>query len=423
MNKIIIFFLCSLALSKEKQNIDGVAAIVEDKIVLKSDLAQMVNMSLIQNKIDPNKNKEKFILLQESILQSMIDQKIILRRAELDSVVVEENEVGVALEQQIQMLINQAGGEKQAESVLGQGLKEFKREFWYDMQDRLISERYQQNLINAIKVTRSDVLSFFEVYKDSLPVIPLTTKIRHCLIKIKPSEDSKQKSFLFLNNLKEKIKKGADFSIVAKEHSGDPGSKNNGGSLGWVKRGMLVKSFEAAAFTADLNVIVGPIETDFGYHLIETLEKKGDKVLVRHILDIPEISEMDNQKYFNFATSLSQDSIKTLKDFILYTKKYSNDETTKNLGGDLGWIDPNSFSIPEIGQVLKHIKINECSPPVNSSMGFHLIWIDKIKKGGKPTVLNNWVEIESMALNKKKMDWYENWIKKSRKDIYIKVLN
>ena len=106
-----------------------------------------------------------------------------------------------------------------------------------------------------------------------------------------------------------------------------------------------------------------------------------------------------------------------------YFEKYSNDETTKNLGGDLGWIDPNSFSIPEIGQVLKHIKINECSPPVNSSMGFHLIWIDKIKKGGKPTVLNNWVEIESMALNKKKMDWYENWIKKSRKDIYIKVLN
>ena len=423
MNKFVVFLLFSLVFSKEKQNIDGVAAVIEDRIVLKSDLAQMVNMSLIQNKIDPNKNKEKVVLLQESILQSMIDQKIILKRAELDSVVVDEDEVNTALEQQIQMLINQAGSKKQAEEILGQGLKEFKREFWYDMQDRLISERYQQNLINAIKVTRSDVLSFFQVYKDSLPIMPLTAKVRHCLIKIKPSEEAKEKSIVFLKNLVEKIEAGADFSEIAKEHSSDPGSKNNGGSLGWVKRGMLVKSFEAAAFTADLNVVVGPIETDFGYHLIETLEKKGDKVLVRHILNIPEISEIDNQKYFNFATSLSQDSIKTLKDFIFYTKKYSDDETTKNLGGDLGWIDPNNFSIPEIGQVLKHIKINESSPPVNSSMGFHLIWIDKIKEGGKPNTVDNWVEIESMALNKKKMDWYENWIKESREKIYINILN
>ena len=423
MNKVFIILLFSLVFSKGKQNIDGVAAVIEDRIVLKSDLAQMVNMSLIQNKIDPNKNEEKFVLLQESILQSMIDQKIILKRAELDSVVVDEDEVNTALEQQIQMLINQAGSKKQAEEVLGQGLKEFKREFWYDMQDRLISERYQQNLINAIKVTRSDVLSFFQTYKDSLPIIPLTAKIRHCLIKVKASENSKKKSLLFLKELKEKIKNGTDFSKVAEEYSSDPGSKNNGGSLGWVKRGMLVKSFETVAFTAELNVVVGPIETDFGFHLIETLERKGDKVLVRHILNIPEILETDNQKYFNFATSLSQDSIKTLKDFIFYTKKYSDDETTKNLGGDLGWINPSSFSIPEIGQVLKHIKINESSPPVNSSMGFHLIWIDKIKKGGKPNVVDNWVEIESMALNKKKMDWYENWIKESRKNIYINILN
>ncbi len=423
MKTYIFFIFLSFLFSKENQIIDGVAAIIEEHVVLKSDLAQMVNMSLIQNKIDPEKDKEKFLSLQSSVLQSMIDQKIILKKAELDSVVVEENEVNSALEQQIEMLIAQAGSEKNAEKILGQSLKDFKREFWFDMQDRLVSERYQQSLINSIKVTRSDVLSFYKTYKDSLTTMPLTAKIRHCLIKTKPSESSKQNSFLFLKKLKKELENGSDFSVLASEHSHDPGSKNNGGSLGWVKRGLLVKSFETVAFTADLNNIMGPVETDFGYHLIETLDKKGDKVLVRHILNIPTITKEDNEFYFNFAKSLQEDSIKTFESFAFYTKKYSQDEKTKDVGGNLGWIDPNNFSTPEIGQAIKHIKIEECSPPINSNLGFHLLWVDKIKKGGKPNIIDHWVDIETMALNKKKMDWYEKWIKNSRKDVFINILN
>ena len=112
----LIFF--SLVFPQNNQNIDGVAAIVEEHLVLKSDLAQMVNMSIIQNKINPSKDIEKIKALEKTILESMIDQKIILKKAELDSVVVDENEVNLALDQQIQMLIAQAGGEKKAEEAL-----------------------------------------------------------------------------------------------------------------------------------------------------------------------------------------------------------------------------------------------------------------------------------------------------------------
>ena len=195
----------SFMYSNNNQNIDGVAAIVEEHIVLKSDLNQMLNMSIIQNKIDPLKDVEKIKALEKSILESMIDQKIILKKAEIDSVFVEEKEVDLALDQQIQMLISQAGGEKEAEEILGQTLKSFRREFWYEMRDRLISERYQQQLINSVNVTRLDVLNFYDVYKDSLPSLPLKAKIRHCLIKIKPSETAKKSSVLFLNNLKKRI--------------------------------------------------------------------------------------------------------------------------------------------------------------------------------------------------------------------------
>tara|TARA_X000001036_G_scaffold386009_1_gene380849 strand:+ start:430 stop:1710 length:1281 start_codon:yes stop_codon:yes gene_type:complete len=413
----LVFF--SLVFSQNNQSIDGVAAIVEEHLVLKSDLAQMLNMSIIQNKIDPIKDIEKIKTLEKSILESMIDQKIILKRAELDSVIVEENEVNLALDQQVQMLISQAGGEKKAEEALGQSIKSFRREFWYEMRDRLLSEKYQQQLINNIKVTRLDVLNFYETYRDSLPTIPLKAKIRHCLIKVKPSETSKKSSLLFLKNLKVKIEQGESFSDLAEIHSEDPGSKNNAGDLGWVKRGSLVKSFETVAFTSPINKVTDPVESEFGFHLIETLEKAGDKIRVRHILNIPKKTEEDNVIFFNFATTLKNDSIKSLSDFVFYTKKYSDDEITKKVGGSLGWVDPNNYSIPEIGLALKYVKKNECSPPINSDLGYHLIWVEDFKKGGKPNLEDHWFDIENMSLNKKKMDWYQNWLKKSRENIFI----
>ena len=417
----LIFF--TLIFSQNNQDIDGVAAIVEEHLVLKSDLAQMVNMSIIQNKIDPLKEIEKVKRLEKTILESMIDQKIILKKAEQDSVVVDENEVDLALDQQIQMLISQAGGEDKAEEALGQSIKSFRREFWYEMRDRLLSEKYQQQLINNIKVNRLDVLNFYEAFKDSLPIIPLKAKIRHCLIKVKPSETAKKSSVLFLKDIKTKIKSGDSFSDLAKKHSEDPGSKSNGGNLGWVKRGSLVKSFETAAFTSPVKNITDPIESEFGFHLIETLKKKGDKILVRHILNIPKKTEKDNELFFNFATTLKNDSIETFDDFIFFTKKYSDDENTKKVGGNLGWVDPDNYSIPEIGLAIKYIKIGECSPPINSNLGYHLIWVEAFKKGGRPNLKDHWFDIETMSLNKKKMVWYQKWLKKSREGIFIQIKN
>ena len=143
--KIILIFFVSFIFSQNGTSfIDGVAAVVEKHIILKSDLAQMINMSAIQQNVNPKENPETFISLQGFVLQSMIDQKILLEMASLDSVVVEEKDVNKALDQQIEMLINQAGGKSGAEKMLGQSIKSFRREFWFEMQDRLISEKYHQ---------------------------------------------------------------------------------------------------------------------------------------------------------------------------------------------------------------------------------------------------------------------------------------
>ena len=274
--KILLILIISFSFSQgDVQYIDGVAAIVEDHVVLKSDLIQMVNMAAIQNKIDPRTNPDAFIRLQNSVIQSMVDQKIMLEMAEIDSIVVDEKEVNQALDQQIQMLVAQAGSESQAEDALGQSIKDFRREFWYDMKDRMISERYQQQLLSAVVITRSEVKEFYKTYKDSLPVLPMMAKVRHLQLPIKPGAAAKEKTKSFLSGLKSQIVDGnSSFSDIAKAHSLDP-SKNNGGELGWVKRGSLVKSFETTAFTIELGEISDPIETEFGYHILETLEKQG----------------------------------------------------------------------------------------------------------------------------------------------------
>ena len=421
------YFLLPLCVSflfgkEQPQYIDGVAAIVEDHIILKSDLAQMVNMAAVQSGIDPSKDQESFLRLQSSVLQSMVDQKILLEMAEIDSISVEEKEVDQSLEQQIQMLIAQAGGEKRAEEILGQSLSDFRREFWYDMKDRLVSEKYQQQLLNSINITRGGVVDFYKTYKDSLPSIPTRVKVRHLLISVTPSEKSKGETFSLLKSIKKRLLSGEDFSLLAGQYSQDPGSKNSGGSLGWVTRGSLVKNFETAAFTAKPGDIIGPVETQFGYHLIETIDKKGDKIKVRHILSIPEKTAEDNKRAYNFAMSLKRDSIKTLEDFKIQVKRHTFDEPTSKIGGDLGWIDPNTYSIPEIGQAISIIGMDSCSAPINTSLGFHLLWFEGIKRGGRPNTNDHWPEIEDMALNKKKMDWYKSWINVARERFFIKVI-
>ena len=185
MRNNIFVFLClfvGLLFPQERaQIIEGVAAIVENSVLLKSDLVQMINMMAIQQRLDPKENPSAFFALQESVLQSMVDQKVVLEMAALDSIIVEEKEVNQSLDQQVQMLIAQSGSEEQAEKTLGQSLRSFRDEFWFDMQDRMISERYQQQLLNSVSTTRDDVIGFYKTYKDSLPLLPFRAKIRQLL--------------------------------------------------------------------------------------------------------------------------------------------------------------------------------------------------------------------------------------------------
>ncbi len=406
-----------------RQTIDGVAAIVGDKTILKSDINQALSMAIFQQKLDPNKSADKILQLKKEIIRSVVNRKVILVMAELDSVVVQDKDVDRTLEEQINNIVAQAGSEEAAEKALGQPLRVFRREYWYDIKDMMVAQKYQQELIGKVSINKHGVVGFFNSYRDSIPPFPTTVKLRHLLVKIEPGVEQIDKTVTLLKSLREKILKGeTTFESVAAQYSQDPGSKNSGGGLGFVRRGNLVTEFESVAFTLKPGEISLPVKTEFGYHIIETEAILGEKIKVRHVLISPPLTDKDETLAYNRALSL-KDSSKTLADFISTIKEHSMDSQTKEGGGNLGWIDPNTYPIPEFGMVVGQINPNECAGPVQSEYGYHLLWIEATKQGGRADLSKHWNEIETLALNKKRGDWFEGWVLDARKKFYINVFD
>ena len=405
------------------QTIDGVAAVVGDKVILTSDINRSLSMAVFQQKLDPQRDGAKILSLKKQILQSSVDGKVVLAMAELDSIEVGDKEIERALEQQINNIVAQAGSEEAAEKALGQPLRTFRREYWYDVKDMLITQKYQQTLISKVSINKDGVFDFFKTYKDSIPPFPTTVKLRHLLIKPSPSEDQIEKTLSLLKQLRQDIlDKKSTFEELASQYTQDPGSKNTGGSLGFVRRGTLVSPFEAAAFTLKPGEISMPVKTGFGYHIIETEEIRGDRIKVRHILMSPPITEQDESIAYNRALVL-KDSSQTLSEFISTTRAHSMDDQTSDGGGNLGWIDPNKYPVPEFGMVLGQINPNECAGPVRSELGYHLLWVEASRPGGSPDIDKHWSQIENIALNKKKGDWFKDWVISSREKFFIHINN
>ena len=418
--KAFLFYAVFLHGQNQDMPIDGIAAIVGENIILKSDVSQVVGITALQMGLDASKDKAALEKLQAHVLGSLIDQKVILEMAKLDSIEVAEKDVESALEQQIETFILRAGTEQMAETMLGQSLNDFRREYWYDMRDRLITEQYQQQLIMSVNINRENVVDFFSNYRDSLPVFPIKMKISHLLVRIKPSEKNRLDAEKKINAIRDRIIAGESFSDLAEIYSADPGSKNNGGDLGYIRRNQMVKDFETVAFTQKINTLSKPVETSFGFHILETTEKSGEKIKVRHILISPEITEEDETNTYNYAMTL-RDSSKGLDSFKKLVTKYSDDEPTKKIGGDLGWITPTNSPIPAIAEVLGLLEKNECSRPVKSDYGYHLLWVEAVKPGGYPSLETHWVEIEEIALNHKRMKYFQEWVVDARTKFFIDI--
>jgi peptidyl-prolyl cis-trans isomerase SurA len=418
----LVYILLFMSFLEAQQEIllDRVASVVENKIVLMSDVVLAANAVAAQQQINPNTNPVAYKKILESSRESMVEQLLIIEMAEQDSVEILDKDIDKALNQQIDNIIAQTGSKELAEAALGKKISDFKRSYRDDMKGKLLAEKYTSSLTTSINVSRGDVIDFFDAYKDSIPSFPTLYKTHHILIEIKPSEESVKNSLNKANDIRNKILNGEiSFDDAAKTFSADPGSKDQGGSLGYVPRGTFVQEFDKVVFTVEKNILTEPVKTQYGHHIIEVLERTGEKVLARHILIRTETTDLDKKKTYEAINNIKDDII-NFDDFYKAAADFSDDKTSNSSGGFLGMIDLEYYQVPELKKEISTIKTKTISSPIETDFGYHLIWVDEIQEGGPPTLETNWLELEEMALNKKKSDWYQTWINKIKSQFYIK---
>ena len=419
IKKTLIILLFSLVFSQEEILLDRVSAVVEGKIVLLSDVVLAANALAAEQRINPTTNPTEYnnLLLKSS--ESMIEQLVIIKMAEVDSVEVLDKDIDRALERQIENIISQAGGKEEAELALGRKISDFKRSYRDDMKGKLLAEKYTGGLTSGISVTRGEVIDFYNTFKDSILPFPTLYKTRHLLLEIKPSEESLNKALKKTQDIRDQIVAGLPFAEAAKKYSEDIQSGENGGNLGYVSRGTFVQEFDKMVFTLDLNVLSEPVKTQFGYHLIEVLQRSGEKVSARHILISANVSEEDKNLTYKKTASIVKE-IKNKDDFILKVKEFSDDTTSGPKGGYMGMINLDQYQVKELVDVIKDISLNTPSAPVLTQFGYHIVWVDEKIDGGPASLDKNWLDLEQMALNQKKSDWYASWIEEIKNNFYIK---
>ena len=409
-----------LKAQQQEQIVDGIAAIVGNQVVLRSEVNQYTIQTALQMGIDLQKNPEKLKALKKQVLENLIVQKILLQKAQEDSIEVDDSQVDQALDNQVQQWIQQMGSQQKVEEYFGGSLSKIKRRFREDVKNRMLVDKLQQQQFQKIHISRPEVEQFYRTMKDSLPVQGTRVNLSHILLTVKPSPAAKKEAYDRAEAILQKIKEGADFAEMAKKYSEDPGSAANGGDLGFVKRGDLVKPFEEIAFNLKPGQISDVVETQFGYHIIQLLERKGEKIHVRHILIRVAPTQQDELAVVKQIKELYKRA-KAGENFAELAKKYSDDKTTREKGGELGWFQLDQLKVKEFRAVAETLKVGEVSEPFKTRFGYHILKMNDRREGGKLTLDKDWEQIEQFALARKRNREFQKWVKSLRKNVYIDV--
>ena len=405
----------------QRQLIDKVVAVVDDEVILESELQQYVYFEAQNQKLNPQTDPEEFAKIEKKVLEALINQKILLAQAKLDSIVIDDSQVEQTLDQQIQERVQQAGGENELEKYLGKSIKDIRKLYRANVRKQLLTQKIQSSRFNDIKVSRSEVENFFETNKDSLPQVGASINISQILIEIKPGEDAFKESRKTALILLDSIRKGADFAQLAKVFSSDPGSAKKGGDLGWYNRTDFVKEFADAAVRLEPGEISDVVRTEFGYHIIQMIEKNVDKIHVRHILIGVPTTPQDKAAAKERLEKIRQDILDGAITFEKAALEYSDDPAKKGNMGNLGWIEIATFQDKSFLKVSQSLKIGEISQPFETNFGFHILKLNDKREQRKLEMKEDWQNIESMALHQKQFKEMEKWIAQIRSKFYVDV--
>jgi len=419
---LLIIFVVPLITSAQEL-VDGIAAIVGENIILKSDVIQLAQINALQNRVDILSQPDLFVQFQDVAFDALLMQKILLDQAKVDSMdVIPPEDVDLALEQQIENILAQIGSESRFKEVIGQSVRDFRSDHWDDIRDQIIAERYQADKIQSISVTRDEVEDFYYTYKDSIPPIDNRYEVSQIILSIRPSESAQKEAYELISSIHQRLLNGESFAELAREYSDDPASKELGGDLGFVRRGEFVRQYEEVAFSMSEGQISDIVESIFGYHIIQLIEKQGERIHTRHILVNAKPTEGDRDDALNLTRDYYFQLSENPSLFDSLVKVISiGDESNLDLGY-IGWLEHSQLPNEAYRTALFGAKSGDITPPFETAQGFHILKVLNFKEGGAPNLEEYYPQISFMALRQKQVNYMESLLKNTRKEVFIKTL-
>ena len=435
MRKILLSALLaalSVAASAQKYGggvIDKTVAVVGNEVIMISDLEREVQMMRAQG-MSSDRN------LRCEILESMMEQKIFLMQARLDSLSVNQDMVEGELSQRMDQIRTSLGGDQEVEKYFGKPLYKLRQDWKQMLQDQSLTQQEQAQVASDIpEVTPYDVRQWLDTVKtEDLPEVPIKYLLSQiCIYPDREAANQAVKEKLL--SIRERIINGEKFSTLARIYSEDPGSARKGGELGMASKSIFWPAFSDAAMSLKPGVISQIVETPDGFHIIEVLDKKGDMFNARHILIKPQYTMDDRERAFAKLDSLRSEVLNGAVTFPLAARFYSEDPSTRTNGGQMA--DPGTGSAyfeidqlkPQDYTAIRDLKEGEISLPIesldnegrNGNTVYKIIRVDKIIPSHVATFTDDYTELLMQVEQQKKMEAIDKFVDEKIGTTYIVI--
>ena len=428
---LCMLLLLSVTTYGQNNVIDEVVWVVGDEAILKSDVeSERLNAQYEGRKFDG----DPYCVIPEQLAI----QKLFLHQAELDSIDVSEQDVLSRLEQQTNWLIDQIGSKEKMEEYYNKTSTQIREMLRENIRNGLIVEKMQQEIIGDIKIVPADVRRYFKnLPQDSIPFVPTQVEVQIVTLEPKIPQEEIERVKKTLRDYTERIEKGEiAFGTLARLYSEDPGSARRGGEYGFQGRGEVVPEFANVVFNlTDPKKVSKVFETEYGFHIAQLIEKRGDRVSYRHILLKPKVEEKDLEASLLRLDSIAKDIRNAKFSFDEAATFISQDKDTRNNHGLMA--NPRSgtarFEMQELAQVSQEIakviddmNVGEVSEPFTmiNNKGKEVCAIVKLKAridGHKATITEDYQRLKSIVQSKLGEEKLQKWIVDKQKSTYVRI--
>ena len=433
---LTLLTLSVMAQNRQPQVVDKVVAVVGQNIILQSEIENQY----MQYRLNGLSGSAQAIRCQ--ILEDLLLQKLMLNQAEMDSITVTDDQAEAEMNDRMRYFIARMGSQEKLEEYFNKTISEIKDEVRRSMKDDLLQRRVQTSIMEGIVVTPKEVKTFFRsIPADSIPMVDEEYEIAQIVKRPPVSLDEKLQVKDRLYQIRKRILDGeSSFSTMAVLYSEDPGSARMGGELGLTGKGVWATEFENVAFNLHDGEISDVVETEFGFHIIQLIERRDQAVNCRHILltaKVPVEALEEAQNHLDSVAGLIRNGDMTFEEACL---KFSDDDTKQNggylthpmtSGKRLSLKDMQSLSedFPEFKNlpfVISRLGIDEVSDPVPMTTNekkdaFRLVVVKKKIAAHRANLKDDYSLIQNWALNKKKQEAIGKWVEEKAKKAYIRI--